>query len=796
MQVRVSPEVNALLDDATALSARRGQQYVGVEGLFEALLQNSEQLPGCVTPEYMKNLQIIAREMTTESWRGSLPVASSEVFYTPRCAQILSETTRMAERLGNGTAQAGHLLLALLCDKHAAPSRVMDRLGLQRKQLVEMLRDDLHRNRRRSRRKERAEAKRETKASRAYAEEVEEQEEPDEGAAPPMDQTLESLTRDLTALAHRGKLEPAIGRSKETFQILEVLTRKNKNNVILVGEAGTGKTHIVEGLALALVSGKTSGILEGFRILELSMAALTAGTQYRGAFEERIQALLEELKQSEDVILFIDEVHLIMGAGATDGSSTDLANLLKPALARGELRCIGATTVQEYRRFIEKDPAIERRFQMVRVEELSANATQEVLAKMKPELEEYHGVKISSKALSAAVRLTHRYMPERRFPDKAIDVLDQACARYRLRMVSATAKKKAGQDDTRLRELLKREKVTPHDIRKVVAQATSIPIEEITSSERQQLTNLERRLRKRVVGQDVAVQKVASVVKKSRAGLADPNRPDAVMMFLGPTGVGKTQLAKAMADMLFGASKHLTTFDMSEYVEAHSVSRLLGAPPGYVGSEEEGRLSAAVRTTPFSILLFDEVEKAHRQVFDIFLPILDEGRLKDAHGRDISFRNCIIIFTSNVGAGLMRAQEDPSEGQLLEALRKHFRPEFINRIDEIVPFYPLLFEDIRAILKLSFRDVASRLREKGIKLRVYQRAYEYLSEKGYSEEFGARELRRVVERLVVNPISDMMLEGKVASGQCVEVLMEDGHLALRQGEMERHSSIIKRGKES
>jgi len=434
--------------------------------------------------------------------------------------------------------------------------------------------------------------------------------------------------------------------------------------------------------------------------------------------------------------------------------------------------------LEEYRKFVEKDPAIERRFQMVRLEELSEEASLRVLERMRPSLEKHHQVRISSRALLSAVQLSQRYMPNRRLPDKAIDALDHACARYRMKMAAL----RDGIDFGQTLPLSEDRRVTPHDIRKVISQMTSIPIEEMTADDRLQLTDLDKRLQQRLIGQDEAVRAVVSAVKKSRAGLGDPNRPQAVMLFLGPSGVGKTQLAKLLASELFGSQNHLIAFDMSEYVEEHSVSRLLGAPPGYAGCEAEGRLSSAIRNTPFSILLFDEIEKAHPRIFDIFLPIFDEGRLKDARGRDLIFRNCLIILTSNIGAGALSRHEDGDpRAELTEALREHFRPEFINRIDNIIPFYPLLAEDIRSVLRLEIHALRSRLKEKGIGVRMYQLAYEYLGEQGYSREFGARHLRRTVDKFVTTPISHLLLEGTFAKGDMIDVLIEDGQIVFRKG---------------
>ncbi|GMV99554.1 MAG: ATPase AAA [Candidatus Hydrogenedentota bacterium] len=784
MHVPVSPEINRLLDDAAEASVRRGRFYVGVEFVYESLLANADALPKPFRSQYESTLKAALPEMGREAWRGSMPTANPEVFYTPRCAALTSQAARLAARLGNEQPSAGHLLLAILADAQAAPSRAIDRLGKNRGEMIQALRNELLKKSGGTivEQENRTSATRSDSASQAAGPEEAEPAAPKQGV-------LEKLTRDLTKMAVNGKLEPAIGRDQDIMTMVEILARKTKNNVMLVGEAGVGKTRVVEGLAASIVTGGMGGILPNYRILELSLAALTAGTQYRGQFEEKLLKLLEKLKSDDKTVLFIDEAHLIMGSGSVEGGTMDLANMLKPALARGEIRCIGATTMAEYRKFIEKDPAMERRFQLVRIEPLSTAATYDVLKKMRPSLEKHHQCKISKTALKAAIELTERYMPNRQLPDKAIDVLDQACSRYRLKQVAAKSNPKlfessqSGDDE---------DKVRPHDVRKVVSRATGIPIEDITAEERVRLSDLERKLNRRIIGQEEAVAKVVAAVKKSRAGLGARNRPESVMMFLGPTGVGKTQLAKELSKFLFGSTNHLITFDMSEYLEEHSVSRLLGAPPGYVGSDEEGRLTAAVRNAPFSVLLFDEVEKAHRRIFDIFLPILDEGRLKDSRGRMVDFRHCIILFTSNIGAEFAKRGGDTEDRHvLLDALHKHFRPEFINRIDEIVPFYPLVFEDIRKVLQVSLRDAQKRLMDKGMKLRVYQRAYEFLAEQGYDAKFGARELNRTVERLVVQPVSEAIIDGRFANGDVIEVLMENGHLAFQKGEHRAEAEAVR-----
>ena len=760
MDVNVSREISDTLDAAATLSVQRGHFFVGVEHLFEALLNRPHQLPPSFIDTFADILRLTARRLQETQWRGAIPPTSGDVYYTPRCANAANEATKLAHRINRSEAKAGHLLLALLSDAHSAPSRAMDEMHIDRGAVLAALRKAMMDGR--------------SPAVAAQSVAV------GEGApsASPAGEgdPLAGLLRDLTAEARAGRMGPAIGRDAEIMEIIQVLARKGKANVILAGEAGVGKTKIVEGLARMVAKSSAVTLMAGERVLELNLGALMSGTQYRGALEEKLGKLIETLKQSPGAILFIAEIHLIMGAGKTDGDTVDLANLLKPALARGDFKCIGATTLHEYRKFVERDPAVERRFQLVRIQPLSEEATKAVLHGLRSSLEAHHQIGISDKAIDASIRLTQRYMPNRQLPDKAIDVLDQACARYRLKALTGhRSKRRDAQIDM--------PRVTPHDIRKVVSQLTAIPIDELTADERRSMNNLAHILRKRIIGQDEAVAKVVAAVQKSRAGLSDPHRPDAIMLFLGPTGVGKTQMAKELADIVFGSRNHLITFDMSEYTESHSVSRLLGSPPGYVGSDEDGRLVAAVKDNPFCILLFDEIEKAHRSIFDIFLPIFDEGRLKDNRGRTVDFKNSIIILTSNVGADtLYRSENGNSEQTILNALAKHFRPEFINRVDEFVPFYPLLFEDVRLILRHSIDELRKRLAEKNIGIRMYQRAYEFIAEKGYSPQFGARELRRAVDRHVINPISERILNREFVEGDMIDVMMDGDQLVFRKGE--------------
>jgi ATP-dependent Clp protease ATP-binding subunit ClpC len=649
--------------------------------------------------------------------------------------------------------------------------------------------------------------------------------------------TLDQYGRDLTAEAAAGKLDPAAGRARELRRVITVLGRRQKNNPVLIGEPGVGKTAIVEGLARRINEGDVPANLRGRRIVALNIGGMVAGAMFRGQFEQRIKSILEELRQSDDVILFIDELHTVVGAGAAEGA-VGAADMLKPALARGELRCIGATTLDEYRKHIEKDAALERRFQPVLVDEPTEDEAIEMLKIVRPNYELHHGIGITDEAIEAAVKLSNRYINDRFLPDKAIDVMDEAASALRLEAtekgivspstisdlekeiaaIQAEKEAAANAEDyeraARLRqqELVTQAKldkaraeagnavtllVTPELIAKVVENWTGVPVSQMIESERQNLLNLEEDLRKRVIGQDEAISAVARAIRRSRAGLKDPKRPIGSFLFLGPTGVGKTELAKALAAELFGGEENLIRLDMSEYMEPHTVSRLFGSPPGYVGYDEGGQLTEQVRRRPYSVILLDEVEKAHPEVFNALLQIMDDGRLTDGQGRTVDFKNTVVIMTSNAGgADLKRAirigfmptkadegqardeQHEAMRSKAMEGLKRMFRPEFINRIDQIVVFRSLGRPELNRIVDLLLAQVRARLSEHHIELVISDEAREFLLREGFDEEYGARPLRRTIQTYVDDALADALLTGEIQPGQEAYVDVQDGKIVV------------------
>ena len=631
--------------------------------------------------------------------------------------------------------------------------------------------------------------------------------------------TLDEYSRDLTQMAEEGKLDPVIGRGEEVETTIEILSRRTKNNPVLIGDPGVGKTAIVEGIAQRIVNDEVPETLTGRRVLALDLSGVVAGTQYRGQFEERLKKVIDEIRENpEEQIIFIDELHTVVGAGAAEGSM-DASNMLKPALARGELRCIGATTVDEYRKNIEKDAALERRFQPVLVSEPIVDDTIDILRGLKDRYEAHHRVKITEEAIIAAAELSDRYITDRFLPDKAIDLMDQAAARVRLRSRTKPQDTKALEDEMRrlqrekeqavaaedfekapqLRDRLEElrseleearqgrrpvAEVTAEDIAEVVSRATGIPVSQLTEEERERLIRLEEQLHERVVGQEEAVEAVAEAIRRARAGLADPNRPIGSFLFLGPTGVGKTELARTLAEALFGEEAAMVRIDMSEFQERHTISRLVGAPPGYVGYEEAGQLTEAVRRRPYSVLLLDEIEKAHADVFNILLQILDEGRLTDAQGRTVDFKQTVIIMTSNMGAGRIQAHARRDESfeelkeDMMQIVRNHLRPELVNRIDEIIVFRALTKEQIVDIARLLLERTKRRLRAQDVEVEFTDEAVELLAEEGFDPEFGARPLRRTIQRRVENQLSRMVLGGSLKPGNRVVVGAENSELTF------------------
>jgi len=788
--------------------------YIGTEHLLLGLVKEENGIAGRVLREMGAKPERVAEMVERMTGTGRRSPSAGKLELTPRTKQVLEFAVEEARKLSHNYIGTEHLLLGLIRHADGVAIDVLRQLGLTP--------DRIRRETLRAIQQEQPDIARSSIPSITQKKER------------PKTPALDQLATDLTALAEQGKLDPVIGRETEIERVIQILARRTKNNPSLIGEPGVGKTAIVEGLAQRIVNGQTPEPLLGKRVMQLDVGSLVAGTMYRGQFEERLKRVIEEVKSS-DTILFIDEVHMLVGAGSA-GSSVDAANILKPALARGEFQCIGATTLNEYRKYIESDAALERRFQPVYVEEPTPEMAIEILRGVKAAYEAHHKLKISDEAIQAAVRLSARYVPDRYLPDKAIDLIDESASRVRmykspqsinlqrafreLRQIQKMREdlyaegryEEATQMRERERELVEQIEqlrtqfdpetegavVTADDIAEVVAMWTGIPVKRIATTESERLIHLEDELRKRVVGQEEAIATIAKAVRRARAGLKDPKRPMGSFIFLGPTGVGKTELTKALAEQLFGSEDALLVLDMSEFMERHTVSRLVGAPPGYVGYDDAGQLTEAVRRRPYTIVVFDEIEKAHPDVFNMLLQIMEEGRLSDARGRKVDFRNTCIIMTSNVGAEMIKresrlgfsvrqdeqkaAEEQFAEvkDKLLGQLKRLFRPEFLNRIDATIVFRPLTKAQIAQIVTLELNKVQKRLAEHNITLEVTDEAKQYLAEKGYDPDYGARPLRRAIQSEVEDVLSDGLLSGQFSDNAHILIGFADGKLTFTQ----------------
>ena len=787
---------------------RFNHEYIGTEHILLGLVKEGSGVAANVLRNMDVELKKIRLEVEKIVQTGPELVSVGQLPFTPRAKQVIDLAMEEARSLGHNYVGTEHLLLGLLRENEGVAAQVLLNLGLG----LEDVREEV--------------------LSLLGAEPQERSGPRTKRGGKSKTPALDSFGRDLTAQARNNELDPVIGREKEIERVIQVLSRRTKNNPVLLGEAGVGKTAIVEGLAQTVVRGDVPEPLRDRRIVILDLAMMVAGTKYRGQFEERIKAVMNEVTRSKNVILFIDELHTLVGAGGAEGA-IDASNVLKPALSRGEIQCIGATTLDEYRKYIEKDGALERRFQTIMVEPPSKEETVQILRGLRDRYEAHHRVQITDKAIEAAVELSSRYITGRYLPDKAIDVIDESGARVRLksmtrppdlRHLEEEVKKLTSDKDEavavqdferaarlrdkadRLRKKIKdtmrawRESnretegvVDEEIVAEVVSSMTGVPLTRLESEEAKRLMRMPEEIHKMVVSQDEAIEAIAKSVRRSRAGLKDPNRPVASFVFLGPSGVGKTHLARALAKFMFGDEEALIQIDMSEYMEKHNVSRLIGAPPGYVGYEEGGQLTEKIRRRPYAVVLLDEIEKAHPDVFNMLLQIMEDGRLTDSFGRHVDFKNVVLIMTSNIGAeiirnstslGFRKASAEQSyesmKQRLISEMERHFRPEFINRLDDTIVFKPLTKEDLNKIVHIQFEEVADRLRAHDIDLELTPEATEFLIAKGFSEEFGARPLRRAIERYIEDPLSESILRGKFDDSRQLKVVVKDDALSFER----------------
>ena len=813
MMQRFTDDAQRVLSFAQEAALELGHDYVGTEHVLIGLTK----VKNGVAAKALEELGIVTEDIfeAVEDQVGRGNKKATSIYMTPRVKHVLELAVQVANRMNHNYVGTEHILLGLLSDGGGVAVGILRAMNIRTDDIVEAIRHILGSS---------------TNGNHSGQ----------EGANNNGDLgELTDFGTDLNESAKQGKIDPVIGRDTEIQRVIQILSRRTKNNPVLIGEPGVGKTAIAEGLAQRIVTGNVPEILRNKRIISLSISSMLAGAKYRGEFEERLKKAIDEVQQHDDMIIFIDEIHTLVGAGATEGAM-DAANILKPALARGEFQVIGATTLDEYKKHIEKDAALERRFQPVQVGEPNEEDALEILKGLRDRYEAFHKAKITDEALKAAVSLSSRYITDRFLPDKAIDVVDEAASKVRMQVFSAAPDVKAleerlkvvknekeaavtSQDFEKAAKLRDEENtlvkdiddkksvakeesdqklvVTEDDIAAVVAQWTGIPVAKIADEESQTLLHLEEELHKRVVGQDDAVTAVAKAVRRARAGLKDPKRPIGSFLFLGPTGVGKTELARALASSLFGDESAMIRLDMSEYMEKHTVSRLVGAPPGYVGYEEGGQLTDAVRRKPYSVILLDEVEKAHADFFNILLQVLDDGRLTDSQGRTVDFRNTVIIMTSNLGAKALhknstelgflapkKAESHTNDSKtkdfkeakksVLDAVKRHFRPEFLNRIDEMIVFHPLTEEDLTKIVTILMSDVTKRLEECDLHLEITPEAMKLLVREGSDFTMGARPLKRAIQRLIEDPVSDLILKGEAIAGKTIKANAKDNDIVV------------------
>ena len=813
MMQRFTDDAQRVLSFAQEAALELGHDYVGTEHVLIGLTK----VKNGVAAKALEELGIVTEDIfeAVEDQVGRGNKKATSIYMTPRVKNVLELAVQVANRMNHNYVGTEHILLGLLSDGGGVAVGILRAMNIRTDDIVEAIRHILGSS---------------TNGNHSGQ----------EGANNNGDLgELTDFATDLNESAKQGKIDPVIGRDTEIQRVIQILSRRTKNNPVLIGEPGVGKTAIAEGLAQRIVNGNVPEILRNKRIISLSISSMLAGAKYRGEFEERLKKAIDEVQQHKDMIIFIDEIHTLVGAGATEGAM-DAANILKPALARGEFQVIGATTLDEYKKHIEKDAALERRFQPVQVGEPNEEDALEILRGLRDRYEAFHKAKITDEALKAAVTLSSRYITDRFLPDKAIDVVDEAASKVRMKVFSAAPDVKAledrlnavkkekeaavtSQDFEKAAKLRDEEQalvkeiddkktvakeesdqkliVTEDDIAAVVAQWTGIPVAKIAEEESETLLHLEDELHKRVIGQDDAVTAVAKAVRRARAGLKDPKRPIGSFLFLGLTGVGKTELARALASSLFGDESAMIRLDMSEYMEKHTVSRLVGAPPGYVGYEEGGQLTDAVRRKPYSVILLDEVEKAHADFFNILLQVLDDGRLTDSQGRTVDFRNTVIIMTSNLGAKALhknstelgflapkKAESHTNDSKIkdfkeakksvLDAVKRHFRPEFLNRIDEMIVFYPLTEEDLTKIVTILMSDVTKRLEERDLHLEITPEAMKLLVKEGSDFTMGARPLKRAIQRLIEDPVSDLILKGEAIAGKTIKANAKDNDIVV------------------